>query len=794
MFSYTAHIREEGGNIVCQTVEEHSIHTMGLAVQYAKSCRMSELVKIPAQAHDIGKLCRTFHDYIHGQNNMRRGEIDHCYAGAKYLMEYAKGTGNPRYIEMAELLARVVVSHHGLKDWIDEDGEDYFSYRIGKEDQYQEIEENAKQMVSEGQLKGMFSDAFSEYTVIRKQIVSLAKNNCENDRKKSRVQCTFYFGMLERLLSSFLVDADRTDTTNFQWNTEIDISFKKDIWECFSDKMEAKCQEFQMKTDPISILRSDISDRCKDFAQNEVGICRMIVPTGGGKTISSLRFAINYCKEHGKERIFYIAPYMSILEQNSEVFCDILGRDSVLEHYSNFLSGIDSEDELAEYELRTEKWQEPIIVTTMVQFLNTLFSNQMATVRRMHQLCNAVIIIDEVQSVPVKCVHMFNLAMNFLSVIGNSCIVLCSATQPGFEKTKYRLLLDEKSSMTGNYERDFEALKRTELVPANALQPYSYEEAADFCMEKSEEKGNVLFIVNTRKAAVELFTLLKKQIDEGTELYHLSTSICPARRTAIIQEIRQKLKQKDKKLICVTTQLIEAGVDISFPCVIRSVAGLDNAAQAAGRCNRNGEYSYCCKVYLINLEEEKTSRLKDIKSAQDVTRLVIGNDKYCDLLAVDTISVFFEKYFQERKEDLSYSVKDLGTDTDLVDLLSLNSVRSRLKRKEGNLRLHDQAFKTAGSLFDVIDTRTIEVIVPDDEEAEKLIMKLYSQPDGPELMRLIRKAQEYQVGVYSEIKKELEEKNAIQLLNCGVYVLDSRFYDPEVGILLEGKPIDFLMY
>ena len=792
MFSYTAHIRIEDGK--SQSVEEHCIETENLAGRYAKSCNMGKLAKIPALVHDIGKLCGTFHDYIHGQNNMRRGEIDHCYAGAKYLMEYAEKTGNIRYIEMAELLSRVVISHHGLKDWIDEDGEDYFTYRIGKDEEYQEIEENAKQMIPEEKLQMMFSDALPEYAAIRKQIVSLVKNNCENDRKKSHVQCTFYFGMLERLLSSFLVDADRTDTTNFQWNTEIDFSLQKDIWKCFSDKMEAKCLEFKMKTDPISILRSDISDRCKVFAENEVGICRMIVPTGGGKTISSLRFAINYCNEHGKERIFYIAPYMSILSQNTKVFRDILGNDMVLEHHSNFLSGIDSDDELAEYELRTEKWQEPVIVTTMVQFLNTLFSDQMSSVRRMHQLCNSVIIIDEVQSLPVKCVHLFNLAMNFLSAIGKSCIVLCSATQPGFEKTQFRMILGEKSSMTGNYEKDFESLKRTELVPVDHLRPYMYEEAADFCREQSDIMGNVLFVVNTRKAALELYNLLEQQADDDTEVFHLSTSICSARREKIIAEIREKLKHRDKKLICITTQLIEAGVDISFPCVIRSVAGLDNAVQAAGRCNRNGEYSYCCKVYLIKLAEEKTGRLKDIESAQKVTGGIIRNETYTDLLSVDTLSAYFEKYFQERCEDLSYRVKDLGINTNLVDLLSVNSIRLSLKNHKENLHLHAQAFKTAGRLFDVIDTKTIDVIVPDNEEAKALISQLYSETDGPDLIKILRRAQKYSIGTYADMKIKLLEKNAIHMLNCGVYVLDERFYDPKVGILLEGKSIELLMF
>ena len=165
------------------------------------------------------------------------------------------------------------------------------------------------------------------------------------------------------------------------------------------------------------------------------------MPTGGGKTLSGLRFAINYCKKHGKERIFYISPYMSILEQNSDVLKEIVGEKHLLEHHSDIAAEMDNEEEITEYEFRSDKWDMPIIATTLVQFMNTLFSDRLDSVRRMHRLCNSVIIIDEVQSVPTRCVSLFNLGMNFISTVGKSCVVLCSATQPTFEKTKYRSLL-----------------------------------------------------------------------------------------------------------------------------------------------------------------------------------------------------------------------------------------------------------------------------------------------------------------------------------------------------------------
>lgn len=411
----------------------------------------------------------------------------------------------------------------------------------------------------------------------------------------------------------------------------------------------------------------------------------------------------------------------------------------------------------------------------------------------MHRLCNSVIIIDEVQSIPTRCISLFNLAMNYMQEIGESCIVLCSATQPTFEKVKYPLIIDADASMTGDYSNDFLAFKRNEIVSQITNGGYSYEQAADFCIQKFEEEGNVLFVVNTKPAAYRIYQELKKKELKDIRIIHLSTNMCPEHRRKSICELKDLLESK-QKIICVTTQLIEAGVDISFPCVIRSLAGLANAVQAAGRCNRSGEYDQCCNVYLLNLNEECIRNLKEIQTGQNVTRYLLENENYSDMQAVETLSVYFEKYYQELKNELNYNTEDMEIQTDLLDLLSLNENRCSAWMKDPLCFYNRQAFKTAGKLFQVIDDNTMSVIVPYDEEAEMVIECLRSVEHYDEWEKKLREAQKYVVGINQRLEKILRQEQAIELLPSGVYILDKGYYDSECGVWKEGKNIEFLMY
>ena len=663
---------------------------------------------------------------------------------------------------------------------MNECGEDYFSYRVSKADRYDEIRQNINDIFDESELRHLLEKSAEEYSKVRNKIKAI--------RPIPEI-FAFYLGMFERFMESVLIDADRTNTADFMSDSKTQKEFDTAVlWENMHNQLECKLKSFEHKTDPISFQRRSISDRCAEFAKNDVGVCRLIVPTGGGKTLSSLRFAIDYCKANNMDKIIYVAPFMSILEQNGDEIREVAGEENFLEHHSNIIQEITTQEELSEYELRTEKWDSPVIATTMVQFFNSLFLGKTSSVRRMHRLSRAVIIIDEVQSVPLKCVNLFNLAINFLTKICGSTVVLCSATQPVFEELKYPLILDENSSMTGDYSQDFERFRRTRLVSQITKAGYTYDEAAGFCYDKYLESGSLLVVVNTKKSAAMLYELIKSKNETAANsdkavIIHLSTNMCPQHRREIIASIRNMRKAK-QRVVCITTQLIEAGVDISFDCVVRSLAGMDNAAQAAGRCNRNGENASICPVYIINIREENLSKMGELKTAQSVSRLIIDNGKFTDLLSVDTMTAYYSKFYNEQKENLSYKVGDSNKSETLINLLSLNKYRYNLRAKP-ELRYCAQAFQTAGSVFKIIDENTEDIIVPYNKEAEELILTLNSDITPQETVELLRTAQKYTVGVYPNLKKALDEVGALTKLKCGAIALNNGFYDASIGVTVK---------
>ncbi|HRR76149.1 MAG TPA: CRISPR-associated helicase Cas3' [Ruminococcus sp.] len=775
---FTAHIREPGNEK--QSVKEHSENVSALAGEFLRSCGLFETGKLAGLLHDAGKLRAVFDDYINKRNNMRRGSIDHSYAGARYLKELAENK-DPKIKAAAAGIAHTILSHHGISDWLDSDGNDEYQRRTSKNDDYEEICSNISDIIPEQMADEMLSAAAEEWLNIAGKLMRLAKGE---DAKR---EAAFYIGMLERLIQSALIDADRTDTADFMSGraTEHEPD-RAGLWMNMDKRMDEMLAAFSKLTDSISVQRRSISDRCAAFAEHKVGACRLIVPTGGGKTLSSLRFAIKHCKKYGLKRIIYIAPFMSILEQNSDIIASIAGEENFLEHHSNMVSEIDNTKELEDYLLCAERWDKPVIATTMVQFLNTLFSAKTSSVRRMHRLCDSVIIIDEVQSVPIRCTDLFSLAVNFLVDQCNASVVLCSATQPPFDERKsYRLLLDEEKDMAGDRTKDFEVFRRTEIIPQLKKYGYDTEEAVGFCSEKFRENGDLLLIVNTKAQAKEMYEKLREQLGSEAYLIHLSTNMCPAHRKKRIGTLRRFLK-RNMPVVCVTTQLIEAGVDISFRCVVRAIAGLDNAAQAAGRCNRSGEYNRICPVYLINFKSENLSRLEEIKSAQDISRHIIDNGDD-DLLSVDVQSRYFNMLFERYKNELSYNVKDGSQDSSILEFLSTNKGRWIVRQKTEPII--SQAFRTAGELFEVIDSRTKNIIVPYNKQARDIIAKLESDISPQETVELLRKAQKYTVSIYSGTEKRLIEKGALDL-----NTLDKRFYSNEFGVTLEGAEQEVLIF
>ena len=735
---FTAHIRKYDNKT--QSVGEHCRNTAFLAEHYLTEIGLGNTGYLLGLFHDMGKLIKAFDDYIKHLSDAVRGSIDHSYAGAKYLFEkYASDAHSTMFVVM---LGHIIMSHHGLHDWITEDGHDYFTDRVSKNETYDEAVGDLNEIIADTDIDRIFKEACVEYYDIAAKLSS-----------RDSYEIIFGVGMLERLMQSTLIDADRTDTAKFMSGREDLFDNVETNWDEMLDRLNEKLDAFRKKTDVISKQRMSISDRCAAFADHNVGICRLIVPTGGGKTLSSLRFALNECRNFGNNKIIYVAPFMSILEQNSDAISEICGKDNerkiirllkiwkkanVLEHYSDAVTNID-DAELWDYQLYTEKWNSPVITTTMVQFLNTLFSADTACVRRMHALCGSVIIIDEIQSIPLRCVTLFNSAMNFLKTVCNCTVVLCSATQPVFDKLNRGIIFDQRSDMIEDYDKDFEIFKRAELVSKVRPNMYDFDEAAEFCVRKFDENGDMLCIVNTKKQALEMFRRLREQLEGKAYVIHLSTNMCPAnaRTTHPIRTIRQALEDKER-IIVSSTQLIEAGVDISFGCVVRALAGLDNAAQAAGRCNRNGEKGHICPVYIINFKDEQLGSLESMRNAKTVSRQIIQYYADSDLLSVGMQNMYFERLFDSDPGALEYKAER----TTLFNMLSLNKSRRNIcKGLQDDALGH--AFKTAGSIFRVIESNTLGVIVPYDKKAVSVIEKLKRAVTPDETTKLLRQAQRY---------------------------------------------------
>ncbi|MDO4556297.1 MAG: CRISPR-associated helicase Cas3' [Lachnospiraceae bacterium] len=788
---FTAHIRTQDN--VVQTVEEHCKNVADLAAEYAEGLGCEAIIRLAAERHDYGKLTKDFDDYIHGRTRLARGEIDHSFAGARYIVEKARELNAPVSELAASLAAKLIISHHGLHDWIDTSGDNYFLKRTGKIERYEEIKTNIENLISNDQTKKLIKESEIELEAICKKIFDISDGRS--------VDYQFYLGMLERVMLSILVDADRTDTGDFMAGESLSLHYDiRKIWCRMEHNLNEKLEKFRLNKDPIAKWRMDISDRCESFAGKKRGICRLIVPTGGGKTLASMRFSIRYCcnEEFHMKRIIYIAPFMSILEQNSSIIKELMDEEDqrfFLEHHSDILSSMEAGEELSEYELRCEKWDNAVISTTFVQFLNTLFSNKMSSVRRMHRLANSVIIIDEIQSMPLKCVNLFKLAMNFLAEVCGCTIILCSATQPSFEEGTVKLRIDKEESMTGDYRKDFNVLKRTSLVPVLRKKGYTFDETAEFCFEKYKENNNLLLIVNTKKAALRIYEKLKEvrqQFENPFELIHISTSMCPKHRKDMIAHMVKLLEEK-KEVICITTQLIEAGVDVSFSCVVRSLAGLDNVTQAAGRCNRNGEM-HCRPVYLINITEENIGKLKQIKESQLISQQLILNnpETFADY---DHMVTYFQNLYKNFKDELSYPVQDMGVQTTLVSMLSDNKVRADINPQKN---FTGPAFASAGELFEVISNNTIEVLVPYNDEAKEIILRLNEEISPKEEIELLRKAQGYMVCLYSNFLNKLSQEGAVYQIGdkrkrC-VTVVRKEYYDLNCGVTLEAGLREVLLF
>lgn len=573
---YPAHIRpfcpEMGAVQTIQTVEQHCRNTAAYAQRALEPLGLGRTGYLTGLIHDAGKFTEAFRDYLtrsaHGEA-VHRGSVNHTFAGVQLLLNqyHSRDGKNGDADWVSELLSVAVGSHHGLFDCVDEQGKNGFAYRKNKTDNgYEEAMEHFLQNCADIQeLDALFAESVEENSPLLDRIGSIAKDEEE---------MYFYGGLLARMLLSAVIDGDRRDTAEFMNGTEFpvqrDETACKKMWEDCPHHAEEKISRFPQNTE-IAKARMQISEQCRAFAEHPGGIYRLNVPTGGGKTLSSLRYALAHAAKWGKKHIIFTSPLLSILEQNAAVIREYVGNDSlILEHHSNVIQSEETEL-LDNRELLTETYDMPIIVTTLVQLLNTLFSGKTTAIRRFHALCESVIVIDEVQTVPNHMLSLFTLAVNFLTRIGGATVILCSATQPCMEDIDHPLLEDDHNilDMVPYHPEIWAAFRRTEIQDVGSL---NLDGIAAFARSILGEANSLLIICNKKQQAQELFQNLREL--DGAR-YHLSAGMCIAHRRAVLEEIRGSL-EKGMPTVCVSTQLIEAGVDISFARVLRLSAGMDS--------------------------------------------------------------------------------------------------------------------------------------------------------------------------------------------------------------------------
>ena len=858
-----AHITDAGDGRVEQGLKEHCLHTGEYAARGIGSVGLCHTAYLAGILHDAGKAKTEFVDYIekaYQGEKVDRGSVNHTFAGVIWILErYHTDTSSIWEKLASETIGYAVGSHHGMFDCVDLNGGNGFLYRLKKDKKeifYQEAMHNYfTHVLEEDVLDWIFQRSVQE--------IKLFFQSVKETYSKDSKSVFFQISMLVRLILSAVIYGDRRDTSEFmggKGNADIRESMggeeyqypggRKDTdtsvwqsakvgdhradWKRRREYFEQKIERLR-KDSPINCVRNAISNQCMEAAGREPGIYRLNVPTGGGKTLCTLRYALAHAEKYNKKRIIFIIPLLSILDQNVKVIKDFVPDErEVLEHHSNVVREREMNgEELDHYEYLTDSWNYPIVVSTLVQLLNILFSHQTSAVGRLQALCDSVIVIDEVQSLPKKVTAMFNMAMNFLCQFCNATIVLSSATQPCFEELKWSLRLAKEPDLVRLNQEQLQVFKRAAVIDHTDKYGMDWEECAVFCNEIMERQDSLLIICNTKSEARRLFEKLKERSEDlDWDIYHLSTAMCQEHRWNVIEEMKESLRKVQhsamdgeetlkgdgackrggdlkgaclRKVVCVSTQLIEAGVDISFASVVRVMAGLDNLAQAAGRCNRSNEYGREGKVYLIKLKNENLSMLPEIKKAQDSTRKELDTRKSLDtgdgweggLLDEASIQRFYRYLFKETEKEIRYPIQDCGRTIYLADLLSNKNddAEQGVNKSKNEAYVLRQPFKTAGKNFRVFAQDTTDILVPYGDGAQiagQLKMMQDEWFDFGKFKEIMRQAKKYTISIYEWQKEKLYRAGLLSaVLDGRALVLDEKAYDECFGLtVVEEQAVD----
>ncbi|HHT78907.1 MAG TPA: CRISPR-associated helicase Cas3' [Actinobacteria bacterium] len=718
---YYAHSLKGRPSCEWQKLKDHLRNVAKLARKFAESFGGGDWAELAGWMHDIGKYSQEFQDMLikTTDNNINAeakiSHPDHSTAGAQEINKlFSNGFG--------KLLAYTVAGHHsGLLD--------------GK----------SNEACLDDRLKKKNIPDYSAYLTEMLEFNSNIKSLPFNLAKGNNERIAFQLQLFVRMIFSCLVDADYLDTEAFMSKDtallrgsciklpEMNLKLNKAL-----DDISSRAPDTL-----INKYRKDILKQCIAAADNMPGLFSLTVPTGGGKTLSSLAFAVKHALKYGMNRIIYVIPYTSIIEQNADIFRKIFGNEAVLEHHSN----IKINDDDYKFQLAIENWDASLIVTTNVQFFESLFHNRTSKCRRIHNIANSIVILDEAQMLPI---HLLKPCIEILRQLTDSyktTIVLCTATQPALLKNdEFVNGLENVSEIISDPERLYKNFRRVEI---NYLSKKQQKTTDKELIKKILGFKQVLCVVNTRCHARELY----EQIDDKDGLYHLSALMCPIHRSEIIQKIKDDLKS-NKKCRVVSTQLIEAGVDIDFPVVFRSIAGIDSIAQSAGRCNREGSLPIG-KVYVFY--PEKTLPVGFLRQGAEEANAIMR--KYSDILSMEAINEYFRNLYWINE-----------------DKLDKGKILEKLSEEVGSINF---PFREITEDFKIIDKDMESVIIPYNDDAKRIIKQLrYAEFTK----KLARKAQRFSVQIYPQILRKLENISIERIRDNFLVLINEDLYRKDIGL------------
>ncbi|WEV41500.1 CRISPR-associated helicase Cas3' [Bifidobacterium sp. ESL0682] len=802
MKALLAHINDEHTRE--QTLQEHLLHTATFSKKFEN--RFGNIAFLAGCLHDIGKATNRFQSYLlNGDAN--RGDVIHSLQGA--FVSAGFPISDEFEMLTQEVLEGAIAKHHGdLPDYLSPDGYSTFFDSVNSDRQSDEkyhFDEVKKNLTG---MKLDLSDYFNTAALDSKNFVEGLMNDGYQGAQRQG-SFNFALGLYTKYVYSRLIDADRLDTAQFsegakRQQREVD-------WDALISRFESHLKDFD-NTSLVNRIRTSISQQCLDACDRPTGIYRLSVPTGGGKTLASFRFALHHAQKTVKRRIIYVIPYLSITEQTSRdlrKFLDLSADDdTLLEHYSSAVNEFDDmkipeqmRDELQrKRQEAAQRWDNPIIVTTMVQFLETVMSSHGTDLRKFHNMADSVIIFDEIQSLPINTIHLFDEVVSFLSKVLNTTVLLCTATQPPLEKTQRKnLLISDNPDLIAESEGYQEQLRRTNIIAT--AEEISIEALADRILELAMTEGSCLAIVNLKSEARRIYQMIANDDRfKQCNVIHLSTSMCGRHRRDQIshmetllkplnETIRDKRVYTGKPVICISTQLIEAGVDVSFSSVVRAMAGLDSIMQAAGRCNRSGESETPKNVYVYPIANERgLSRLKDIELGKSITLGLMHDYPDADLQSKEMLDAFYQEYFHECDKGgrMDYP---MANDRTAYELLSVNETarESYMDHIDNRGYAHclAQSFKTVSDNFHVISNVARNVVVHYGDS--DIWVDCLRNGDAKQRVKALRKLQDYSVSLFDYEVQKLMSHHALECIDkdFDVWQLNEVYYKDDYGVVTE---------